>query len=107
MLGEVGRKRKRGDQAKLAPRRAFIPSPTGHQGSTNNWRLSKGVLRVARSLGVATACSPPSPVRGRVVGPYLGLGQTFQGLHNGLFRPRGLGLQREGRKSNLRVGSEQ
>lgn len=40
---------------------AFIPSPTGHQGSTNNWRLSKGVLRVARSLGVATASSAPSP----------------------------------------------
>lgn len=40
---------------------AFIPSPTGHQGSTNNQRLSKGVPRVARSLGVATASSPPSP----------------------------------------------
>lgn len=61
VLGEAGRKRKRGDQAKLAPRRGFYPSPTGHQGSTNNWRLSKGVLRVARSLGVATASSPPSP----------------------------------------------
>lgn len=40
---------------------AFVPSPTGHQGSTNNRRLSTGVLRVARSLGVATASTLPLP----------------------------------------------
>jgi hypothetical protein len=52
VLGEAGRKRKRGDQAKLAPKWGFHPTPPpppppakGQQESTNNWRLSKGVLR--------------------------------------------------------------
>lgn len=32
VLGEAGRKRKRGDQAKLAPRRGFYPLPYGPPG---------------------------------------------------------------------------
>lgn len=46
MLGEAGRKRKRGDQAKLAPRRGFHPLP--HRPPGKHKQLE--ALRVSREL---------------------------------------------------------
>lgn len=86
--GEAGRKRKRGDQAKLASRRGFRPLPHRPPGKHKQPEALYGcpescqVSRCGHCL-----YSPPPLVRGRVVGPYLGLSQTFQGLHNGLFGP--------------------
>lgn len=46
VLGEAGRKRKRGDQAKLAPRRGFHPLP--HRPPRKHKQLE--ALRVSREL---------------------------------------------------------
>lgn len=59
--GEAGRKRKRGDQAKLAPRRGSHPLPHRPPGKHKQLKALCRVLRVTRPLGAATICGPPSP----------------------------------------------
>lgn len=114
MAATVGEKTSQGQVVRCWGRQggrgSGVTRPSWHRGgactppprATREAQTIRGSPRVspraARSLGVATACSPPG-LGGRVVGAYLGLGQTFQGLHNRLLGPRGLGLQREGRRA--------